>query len=211
MARMSGAVCRTCRAESTKLFLKGDRCFSTKCSFEKRSYGPGMHGLNKRRGRTSDYGVQLRQKQKVRKSYGVLEKQFRHYYEEAVRRKGVTGTTMLQLLESRLDNLIFRMGFAASRSHARQMVQHGHVLVNGRRLDIPSALVRVGSTVALHEKSGYRARAKESITVGRSRGGIPEWLSVDEDKVEGTYRALPSREQLPQDIQENLIVEFYSR
>ena len=211
MARIKGPVCRTCRAESTKLFLKGDRCYSTKCSFEKRNYGPGMHGLNKRRGRASDYGVQLREKQKVRKGYGVLEKQFRRYYDEAVRRKGVTGTTMLQLLESRLDNLIYRMGFATSRSHARQMVRHGHVIVDDRKLNIPSALVKVGATVALREKSGYRTRCKDSISVARTRGAIPEWVTVDEEKVQGTLQALPTREQLPQDIQENLIVEFYSR
>jgi len=211
MARMKGSICRTCRAEGGKLFLKGDRCFSTKCSFEKRSYGPGMHGNNRRRGRVSDYGVQLREKQKVRKSYGVMEKQFHAYYVEASRRKGVTGTNMLQLLEGRLDNMVFRMGFAQSRNHARQMVRHGHILVNDKKVDIPSFQVPVGATIALRDKSSYRSKAKDLVSVARSRGSIPEWVTVNEEKVSGSLTALPTREQLPPDIQENLIVEFYSR
>lgn len=211
MARIKGPVCRTCRAEGAKLFLKGDRCYSTKCSFEKRSYAPGMHGNSRKRGRVSDYGVQLREKQKVRKSYGVMEKQFRLYFVEAARRKGVTGTNMLQMLESRLDNMVYRLGFASSRSHARQMVRHGHVLVNDRKVDIPSFDVKVGATISIREKSSYRNRAKELVSVARSRGTLPEWISVDEEKVSGSLTAHPTREQLPADIQENLIVEFYSR
>ena len=211
MARMKGAVCRTCRAEGTRLFLKGDRCYSTKCSFEKRSYSPGMHGNARRRGRVSDYGIQLREKQKVRKSYGVMEKQFRKYYVEAARRKGVTGTNMLQILESRLDNLVYRLGFASCRTHGRQMVRHGHVLVNEKKVDIPSYIVPVGASIALTEKSTYRSKARDMIAVSRTRGITPEWLTVDEEKLVGSFTALPKREQLAQDIQENLIVEFYSR
>jgi len=211
MARIKGAVCRTCRAEGAKLMLKGDRCYSTKCSFEKRAYGPGMHGDSRRRRRVSDYGVQLREKQKVRKSYGVMEKKFRGYYEDGAAKTGVTGTNMLQLLEARLDNIVYRMGFAHSRAHARQMVRHGHFTVNGKAVDIPSYQVKIASVVALSEKSTYRTRTKELISVSKSRGAIPEWVVVDEEKISGSLTALPTREQLPQDIQENLIVEYYSR
>jgi len=211
MARMTGSSCRICRAEGAKLFLKGDRCYSTKCSFEKRSYPPGMHGNNRRRGRLSDYGIQLREKQKVRKSYGVMEKQFRRYFEEAARRTGVTGTNMLQLLEGRIDNLMFRMGFAYSRAHGRQMVRHGHVLVNGKKVTIPSFQVPIGAKVSVKEKSGHAARARENVTVAKSRGIVPDWTNVDDEKLIGSLTALPTREQMPADIQENLIVEFYSR
>ena len=211
MARMKGATCRSCRAEGGKLFLKGDRCYSTKCSYEKRSYGPGMHGNARRRGRVSDYGIQLREKQKVRRTYGIMEKQFRRYYSEAAQRKGVTGTNMLQALESRLDNMVYRMGFAHSRNHARQMVRHGHVLVEGKKVDIPSFNVKVGVTISVREKTSYYGKAKDIISIARSRGTLPEWVTVDEEKVTGSLTALPTREQLPADIQENLIVEFYSR
>ncbi len=211
MARIKGAVCRTCRAEGAKLFLKGDRCYSTKCSFEKRAYGPGMHGDSRRRRRVSDYGVQLREKQKVRKSYGVMEKKFRRYYEEGAAKTGVTGTNMLQALESRLDNVVYKMGFASSRAQARQMVRHGHVTVNEKKVDIPSFKVKIASEISLGKKSSYRSKIKDLISVCRSRGTIPEWITVDEEKISGSLTALPTREQLPQDIQENLIVEYYSR
>jgi small subunit ribosomal protein S4 len=211
MARQIGPVCRICRAEGNKLFLKGDRCYSTKCSYEKRGYPPGMHGADKRRGRQSDFSVQLREKQKARRTYGVLEAQFQSYYERAVRKKGVTGTAILRQLEARLDNMVYRMGFAGSRACARQMVRHGHVLVNGKRVDVPSFQTPVGATVTVAEKSGYRARAKEWLTVARSRGAVPAWVTVDEEKVQGVFTALPTREQLPPDIQDNLIVEYYSR
>ncbi len=213
MARYTGPVCRLCRAEGTKLFLKGDRCYTTKCSFEKRPYPPGMHGLaRRRRPRPSDYALQLREKQKVRRMYGILEKQFRRYYEMATRKRGgVTGEVMLQLIESRLDNVVYRMGFAMSRDQARQMVRHGHIEVNGRKVDIPSYLVKVGSKIAVREKSPLRGRVKEFVGVNRTRGLIPKWVEVDEEKLEGVFAALPKREELPEDIQEHLIVEFYSR
>lgn len=210
MARYTGAVCKICRAEQAKLFLKGDRCFTTKCSFEKRPYKPGLHGQSRRRRKVSDYGTQLREKQKVRKTYGLLEKQFRSYYERATRMIGVTGTNLLRLLEGRLDNLVFRMGFATSRNQARQMVRHGHVLVNGKRMSIPSFHPPVTAEISIPEKSSYHARAKEAISIAKSRG-MMEWVSVDEEKVSGTYMQMPDRAQLPEDIQENLIVEFYSR
>jgi small subunit ribosomal protein S4 len=211
MARLKGAVCRTCRVEGAKLFLKGDRCYSTKCSFSKREYAPGMHGAKKRRQRPSNYRVQLREKQKLRKTYGVMEKQFRKYYDKASAMGGVTGTSMLQLLESRLDNLVYRLGFAQSRAQARQMVRHGHILVNDKKLSIPSCHIKIGQSVAVNEKSTYFKAAKELISVATSRGAIPEWTTVDEEKVAGSLTALPTREQMPQDIQENLIVEYYSR
>lgn len=170
-----------------------------------------MHGNARRRGRVSDYGIQLREKQKVRRTYGIMEKKFRRYYKEAAQKKGVTGTNMLQALESRLDNVVYRMGFAHSRNHARQMVRHGHILVNEKKVDIPSFNVIVGAEVSVKEKSSYHSKAKDVISVARSRASIPEWVSVDEEKVSGSLTALPTREQLPADIQENLIVEFYSR
>lgn len=210
MARYTGAVCKICRAEQAKLFLKGDRCFTTKCSFEKRPYKPGLHGQSRRRRKVSDYGTQLREKQKVRKTYGLLEKQFRSYYERATRMIGVTGTNLLRLLEGRLDNLVFRMGFATSRSQARQMVRHGHVLVNGKRMSIPSYHPPVSCEISVPEKSSHYAKAKEAVSISKSRG-MMEWVSVDEEKVSGTYMQMPDRAQLPEDIQENLIVEFYSR
>jgi len=211
MARLKGAVCRTCRVEGAKLFLKGDRCYSTKCSFSKREYGPGMHGAKKKRQRPSNYRVQLREKQKVRKSYGIMEKQFRKYYDKASAMGGVTGTNMLQLLESRLDNLVYKLGFAQSRAQARQMVNHGHILVAGKKLSIASCHIKIGVEVAVSEKSPYFKAAKELIVVAGSRGAIPEWTTVDGEKVIGSLTALPTRVQMPQDIQENLIVEYYSR
>jgi len=170
-----------------------------------------MHGDKKRRQRPSNYRVQLREKQKLRKTYRIMEKQFRKYYDKANGMGGVTGTNMLQLLESRLDNLVYRFGFAASRAQARQMVRHGHILVNDKRLSIPSCHIKIGVSVSVSEKSSYFKAAKELITVAGSRGAIPEWTTVDDEKVVGSLTALPTREQMPQDIQENLIVEYYSR
>lgn len=209
MARYTGAVCRLCRTEGGKLFLKGDRCFTTKCSVEKRNYWPGMHAQMFRR-RTSDFGTQLRAAQRMRRSYSVMAKQFRQYYDEANRLPGVTGTNMLRLLESRLDNLVFRMGLASSRAHARQMIKHGHVNVNGRRCSIPSYPCSVGDEISVPESSKWFRRVIDIHAVALTRG-IPDWVSVDPDKLVGAYKVLPEREQLDGEIQENLVVEFFSR
>lgn len=210
MARYTGPVCRLCRTEGDKLFLKGDRCFTTKCSFERRNYGPGIHGKAKSiRPRLTEYATQLRMKQRVRRAYGLQEKQFRTLYENA-KKRGVTGLALLQMLESRLDNLVFRMGLASSRTQARMLVTHGHILVDGKRVNIPSYQVKVGSEIQIREKSALRARCKEMQQVSGSRG-LAEWVKIDPDNVKGTFIDLPTREQLDPKIQENLIVEFYSR
>lgn len=208
MARYRDSVCRFCRRETTKLFLKGDRCFSDKCSVERRNYPPGQHGQG--RAKTTDYGTQLREKQKVRRIYGVLEKQFRNYVHLAEKKKGVTGENLLLLLESRLDNMVFRMGFAASRSEARQLVNHGHFLVNGRKVDIPSFRTKPGMVIELSEGSRTIPGVEESLKTV-TRRGIPSWLEVDADSFKGTIKAVPTREELPPTIREQLIVEFYSR
>ncbi|MBI3891545.1 MAG: 30S ribosomal protein S4 [Candidatus Wallbacteria bacterium] len=211
MARDLGAVCRICRTEGQKLFFKGDRCFTTKCSFEKRSYWPGMHGkVKSARLKMSDFGTQLRQKQKLRKSYGMLERQFAGYFEKALKTKGVTGIKLLQLLESRLDNMVMRMGFTRSRAAARQLVLHGHITVDGKKVTIPSYQLKPGNEIAVRETSTQLGRCKESYLIASSRG-IPDWVKVDPEKAKGTYLSLPTREQLPADIQENMVVEFYSR
>ena len=198
-----------CRREGEKLYLKGYKCYTSKCPMEKRPYPPGMHG-QMRRAKMSDYGIQLREKQKVKRIYGVLERQFRRYFEEANRRPGITGVNLLQILESRLDNLVYRMGFAASRAEARQMVRHRHILVNGRIVDIPSYQVPVGARVQVAEKAKQHLRVRMAVEQAAARGA-PEWLDVDYDKLEGVYRALPSREQLDPNIREQLIVELYSK
>lgn len=208
MARYRDSVCRFCRRETTKLFLKGDRCFSDKCSVERRNYPPGQHGQG--RAKTTDYGTQLREKQKVRRIYGVLEKQFRNYVHLAEKKKGVTGENLLSLLESRLDNMVFRMGFAASRSEARQLVNHGHFLVNGRKVDIPSFRTKPGMVIELSEGSRTIPGVEESLKTV-TRRGIPSWLEVDADSFKGMIKAMPTREELPPTIREQLIVEFYSR
>jgi len=192
----------------TKLFLKGDRCYSDKCSVERRNYPPGQHG--QARGKATDYGTQLREKQKVRRIYGVLEKQFRNYVHLAEQKKGVTGENLLVLLESRLDNMVYRMGFAASRAEARALVNHGHFLVNGRKVDIASFRVKPGLMVELKEKSRAIPGIADSLKTA-SRRGMPTWLDVDVDAFRGTVKALPTREELPPTIREQLIVEFYSR
>ena len=209
MARETGASCRLCRRENLKLFLKGDRCYGDKCAYERRAYPPGQHG-QRRGGKLSDYQSQLREKQKVKRMYGLLENQFRRYYELAERHKGITGTNLLLLLECRLDNVLYRMGFASSRDQARQIVRHNHVLVNGRRVNIPSFQVKVGSVVEIEEskrKVSIILEAMETV----ARRGIPSWMEVDKEKFRGTLKALPNREDLTMPIQESLIVELYSK
>ena len=208
MARYTDAVCRMCRREGTKLFLKGDRCFSPKCGVERRSYPPGQHGQG--RTRFSDYGVQLREKQKVRRMYGLLEKQFAQTMHRATRMKGVAGENLLMLLEQRLDNVVFRMGFATSRAEARQLVRHGHFLLNGRKASTASILVRPGAVVSVREKSRKVARIVGALETLEGRS-LPQWLEIDKDKFAGTVKTLPSREDLTLPIQEQLIVELYSR
>ena len=208
MARYSNAVCRLCRREGTKLFLKGDRCFSPKCGIDRRAYPPGQHGQG--RARFSDYGVQLREKQKVKRMYGLLERQFAQTMYRATRMKGRAGENLLVLLESRLDNVVFRLGFATSRAEARQLVRHGHFTVNGRRASIPSMLLKPGTKVAVTEKSRKVARIAGALDTLEGRS-VPQWLETDKDAFEGTVKARPSREDITLPIQEQLIVELYSR
>ena len=207
MARYIGPVCRLCRREGTKLFLKGDRCFSEKCAIERRNYPPGQHGQT--RPRFSDYGMQLREKQKVKRIYGLLEKQFENTMSTANRMKGRTGENLLSLLERRLDNVVFRLGFATSRAEARQLVRHGHILVNGRRATIPSMLVRAGTKITLAESSRQITRIVGALEA-LERRSVPSWLEIDKDNFEGTVKALPVREEITLPIQEQLIVELYS-
>lgn len=208
MARYKEAVCRLCRREGTKLYLKGDRCYSEKCAFARKGYPPGIHGQGRQK--ISEYGMQLREKQKARRVYGVLENQFRKYFKEADRRRGVTGETLLQLLESRLDNTVFRMGLARSRSEARQLVRHGHFQVNGRKVNIPSYLNRPGDEISVKEKSRNLPLFKEIAEWGTAQGTM-EWLEVDHEKMSGRIIRLPLREELDIPIVEHLIVELYSR
>jgi len=208
MARNLDAKCRQCRREGEKLFLKGEKCFTDKCPVERRSYAPGQHG--QKSGRLSDYGTQLREKQKIRRTYGVLERQFRKTYAEADRRKGVTGTNLLQLLESRLDSVAYRMGFGSSRSEARQVVRHNGILVNGKRVNIPSYQVRPGDVVEVAEKAKGHLRVKGASEAAESRG-FPEWVEVDIKALKGTFKALPDRAELPQNINESLVIELYSK
>lgn len=209
MARNLDPKCRQCRREGEKLFLKGEKCFTDKCSVERRSYPPGQHG-QKKNTRMSDYGVQLREKQKLRRTYGLLEAQFRNLYQEADRRKGVTGENLLQLLESRLDTVAYRMGFGASRSEARQVVRHNALLVNGKRVNIPSFQVRPGDVVEVVEKAKNQLRIKGAVEAVQQRG-VPEWIEMDAAALKGTFKALPQRAELPQTINESLVVELYSK
>jgi small subunit ribosomal protein S4 len=213
MARYTGPVCRLCRREGEKLFLKGARCMSPKCSFERRSYPPGQHGKDAqfRRGRGSDYALQLREKQKARRVYGILERQFRRYFREALRRPGLTGSNLLSILETRLDNVIYRMGWADSRNHARLLVQHGHFSVNGRRTNIPSFLVTPGDEITVREGSRKRAYFKELRAYAEDRPRAPEWLSVDTDAMKATITRVPERRDVDLPLNEQLIVEYYSR
>jgi small subunit ribosomal protein S4 len=208
MARYTGPLCRLCRREGEKLFLKGIRCYTEKCGIERRKYPPGQHGQG--RGKISDYGLQLREKQKVRRIYGIMERQFRLYFERASRMKGVTGEVLLQLLERRLDASVFRMGFAANRRAARQLVKHGHFLVNGRNLDIPSALLKPGDLVEVKEGSRECPAVTESIEAAQHRG-IPGWIEFDAKAFRGTFVRIPSREEIQLPVQEQLIVELYSK
>ncbi len=209
MARNIGAACRRCRRENLKLFLKGDRCYSDKCSFERRAFGPGQHGQSRFR-KMSDYAVQLREKQKVKSMYGMLEKQFRLTFEKAERQKGVTGENLLMLLERRLDNTIFRSGFASSRNQARQLVRHKHILVNGKKVNIPYFLVSENDVITLKEKSRANAIINESLEAV-ARRGVPSWLELDKDGYKATVKAMPNREEITMPIQEQLIVELYSK
>ncbi len=208
MARYTGSVCRLCRREGATLFLKGDRCFSSKCAIDRRAYPPGQHGQG--RARFSDYGVQLREKQKVKRMYGLLEKQFEATMKKASRMKGRSGENLLLLLERRLDNVVFRMGFATSRAEARQLVKHGHFLVNGRRATIPSMLVRPETEVSLAPKSQKVARIVGALEALESRS-LPQWLEIDKDNFKGTVKVMPVRDDITMPIQEQLIVELYSR
>ncbi len=208
MARYTDSVCRLCRREGTKLFLKAERCYTAKCAFERRAYPPGDHG--QRRIKITEYGTQLREKQKVRRIYGVLERQFRKYFKEADRRKGITGENLLQILEARLDSVVCRLGFAMSRAEARQMVRHGHISVDGRKVNIPSFLVRPGNVIAIREKSKSMLRVKE-IAETVERQGVAEWLQVDREKFTGTVLRMPARDEIDIPVQEHLITEWYSR
>jgi len=209
LARYTGAECRQCRREKLKLFLKGDRCYSDKCAFERRSFAPGQHGQARVR-KVSDYATQLREKQKVRRMYGMLEGQFRHYFEIAERIKGVTGENLLMLLESRLDNVIYRLGYASSRNQGRQLVRHNHIQVNGRKVNIPSFRISVNDVITLKEKSRNVGAINESLEAVVRRG-VPSWLELDKDNYKGTVKALPSRQEITMPIQEQLIVELYSK
>lgn len=208
MARYIGSKCRLCRREGAKLFLKGEKCYGSKCAMENRQFPPGQHG--QRRMRLSDYGRQLREKQKMRRIYSVLEGQFRGYYKDADRQKGNTGENLLQLLESRLDTVVYRMGFGASRSEARQLVRHNGVTVNARKVNIPSYQVKPGDVVAVAEGAKEQLRVKAAVELAQQRG-FPEWIEVDASKLQGVYKAKPERSELSSEIQEQLVVELYSK
>ncbi|MDR3540303.1 MAG: 30S ribosomal protein S4 [Desulfosporosinus sp.] len=209
MARYTGPVCRLCRREGMKLFLKGERCYTGKCAIDRRAYAPGQHGQARAK-KPTEYGLQLREKQKARRMYGVMEKQFRHYFDEAARRKGVTGENLLTLLERRLDNVVFHLGFASSRAEARQLVNHGHFTINGKKVDIASYSVRAGEIIAVKEGSKSSPRMKQLLENLGSRT-VPGWISLDANTAAGTIVALPTREDIQLPIQEHLIVEKYSR
>ncbi|GAB6907165.1 30S ribosomal subunit protein S4 [Desulfosarcina cetonica] len=209
MARYRGSVCRICRRENIKLFLKGDRCYSDKCAFDRRGYAPGEHG-QRRRGKPSDYGIQLREKQKVKNTYGLSEKQFRLFFQKADRQKGITGTNLLVLLERRLDNVVYRLGFTNSRTQGRHFVRHNHFLVNGKRVNIPSYLVNVGDSIEVVEKSRTVQAISDSLDAVIRRG-LPQWISLEKEKFKGEIKSFPVREDLTLPMQEQLIVELYSK
>jgi small subunit ribosomal protein S4 len=209
MARYIGPVCRLCRREGMKLFLKGERCYTEKCAIEKRNVPPGQHGRGRRQ-KLVGYGVQLREKQKVKRTYGVLENQFRRYFEAADRQKGITGDLLLQMLERRFDNVIYRLGLATSRAQARQLVRHGHFTVNGKKVDIPSYALRQGDAIAVKASSSENATIAHAMEEVKGRG-VPEWLSFDPGSRSGRVTALPTREQINLPVQEQLIVELYSK
>ncbi len=209
MARYTGASCRLCRRENLKLFLKGDRCYSDKCAFERRSFAPGQHGQNKFK-KVSDYAVQLREKQKVKQMYGMLEAQFRRYFERAERAKGVTGEILLVMLERRFDNALYRSGFSSSRDQARQMVRHNLFSVNGNKVNIPSYQIKIGDVITLREKHQKNEVIVDNLE-GAVRRGLPSWLELDQTKFQCVVKALPNREEITMPIQEQLIVELYSK
>jgi small subunit ribosomal protein S4 len=208
LARNTGPQCRLCRRERMALYLKGDRCYTDKCAIQRRNYPPGQHGQG--RGKISDYGLQLREKQKVKRMYGILEKQFRGYFVRAERMRGVTGTNLLVLLERRLDNVVYRLGFANSRAQARQLVLHNHVLVDGRRVNIPSYLVKVGQSVQVTEKTRSKAQVRDALEAA-ARRGLPPWLELEKEEAKGRVSMFPTREDITMPIQEHLIVELYSK
>lgn len=209
MARYRGPVCRLCRREATKLFLKGERCFTEKCAIEKRNFAPGQHGKS-RRARIQGYGLQLREKQKVKRIYGLLEKQFRIYFERAERQRGITGEILLQLLERRLDNAVYRLGFASSRAQARLLVRHGHVRVGDRRVNIPSYILQPGEVMSVSQKYSKNPQFQQSLETAKSRG-TPPWLELGEDQTSGKVISLPKREDVGLPVQEQLVVELYSK
>lgn len=209
MAKYTDAKCRLCRREGSKLFLKGEKCYTSKCAIEKRPFPPGQHG--QRRTRLSDYALQLREKQKMRRIYGVLERQFRNYYKTAAQQKGSTGENLLQLLESRLDNVVYRMGFAASRSEARQLVRHNGVVVNGVKCNIPSFAVSPEDVIGVSEKARKQLRVQGASDAAQQRDLTPDWMNVDSKKLEGVFKAMPERSELPAEINEHLVVELYSK
>ena len=208
MAKYIGSKCRLCRRQGEKLFLKGEKCFTSKCAVESRSFAPGQHG--QKRVRVTDYGTQLREKQKLRWIYGVLERQFRKYYKEASRRKGATGEALLQLLEGRLDNVVYRMGFGASRTEARQLVRHNGITVNGRKVNIPSYQVAPNDVIAVTEKGKQQLRVKAATQVAQQRD-VVDWIEMDFEKMQGVFKARPERSDLPAEINEHLVVELYSK
>lgn len=208
MARYRESTCRLCRREGLKLFLKGDRCYGEKCAFERRGYAPGDHGQLRKK--FSDYGVQLREKQKLKRMYGLLEKQFRGYFEKADRQKGITGSNLLLFLERRLDNMVFRMGFANSRTEARQLVRHNHFLVSGKPINIPSYLIKAGDEVQVREGSRKVERILEAMET-IARRGVPQWVEIDKSNFRGVLKTLPTREELTMPVREQLVVELYSK
>jgi small subunit ribosomal protein S4 len=211
VARYIGSVCRLCRREGLKLFLKGERCYTDKCAIEKKAYVPGQHGPGRRRNKPSEFGIQLREKQKVKRVYGLLEKQFRLTYKKADAQKGKTGANLLILLERRLDNTVYRMGLARSRNEARQLVKHSHILINGKKNNIPSTTIKVEDVISVREKSLGISLIKESLETAQRKGAIPAWIDVDPAKFSGRVVTLPTREDIRMPIQEQLIVELYSR
>ncbi|MGI6361273.1 MAG: 30S ribosomal protein S4 [Bacillota bacterium] len=208
MARYTGAVCRLCRREGMKLYLKGDRCYSDKCALTNKAQAPGQHGQSRKK--VSEYGIQLREKQKVRRMYGVLEKQFHGYFEKAEHQKGVTGDNLLRLLERRLDNVVYRLGLASSRVDARQLVRHGHFTINGKKVNIPSYLVKVGEVISVREKSRTSPKI-QALANALANHTAPAWLDLDKENLVGKVLALPSREDIDLPIEEQLIIEYYSR
>ncbi|MGD9364952.1 MAG: 30S ribosomal protein S4 [Desulfobacteraceae bacterium] len=209
MARYTGSVCRICRRENLKLFLKGDRCYGDKCAFDRRGYAPGEHG-QRRRGKLSDYGIQLREKQKVKRMYCLSEKQFRLTFQQADRQKGITGTNLLVLLERRLDNVVYRLGFVNSRTQGRHLVRHNHFLVNGKKVNIPSYAIKVGDEISVGEK-GKKVQVIGDAMEAVVRRGVPQWLELDKDNMKGVVKSFPVREDLTMPMQEQLIVELYSK